>query len=289
MFDVFELSRFLSRKVALYRFTRGSGVSAVVWRFTSADRDVPVGSETFLSARGISHSEIRESVSSNQKNQVTITLPYRLDPSADDQPVTQSLGDNWYPYPPGQRIFVDILTQHVNDPDAETNVEWTGRVIGPSFTDTELKLTCDPSYRNGKTAGAAPRFQRGCGVPHYSQGIRMCNLDKAAHALPATLTAVTGLQLNAAAFATTPRNLAGGFLEWTRSDGLLEERSILAHTGEAIVIDYSATDLAAALAVTAYPGCAHNLEACTAYGNQINFPGFRDIPTEDPMPRSQAW
>jgi hypothetical protein len=283
MFDTFELSRFFGRKVALYRFTRGS----IVWRFTSADRDRVVGGQTYLSARGISHTEIRESVSSTQKNQVTVTLPYRLDVTADDLPVTQSLGDNWMPYPPSQRIFVDILTQHVDDPDAETRVEWMGRVVGPSFTDTELKLTCDPSYRTGKIAGTGRRWLRGCGVPLYSQGIGMCNLDKATQALPATLSAVSGLQLTAAAFATAPLNLAGGFLEWTRSDGLLEERTI--HTGDAIVIDYGALDLAAALAVTAYPGCEHNLTACGVRGNSINYPGYKDLPTEDPMPRSQAW
>lgn len=285
MFEAFELARFLGRKVALYRFTRGS----VVWRFTSADRDRVVAGQTYLSCRGIAHSEISESVSSTQKNQVTITLPYRLDASGDDLPVTQSLGDNWMPYPPSQRIFVDILTQHVDDPDAETKVEWMGRVVGPSFTDTQLKLTCDPSYRTGKVAGTGRRWLRGCGVPVYSQGIGMCNLDKATLALPATVWAVAGLQLNAAAFSTAPLNLAGGFLEWTRDDGLLEERTILAHTGDAIVVDYGALDLAIGLEVTAYPGCAHNLAACEVRGNEIHYPGYKDLPTEDPMPRSQAW
>ena len=43
------------------------------------------------------------------------------------------------------------------------------------------------------------------------------------------------------------------------------------------------------LAVTAYPGCAHNYAACVDYGNQANYPGWRDLPTKEPMARSQAW
>lgn len=285
MFSLYELSRFLGLKVAFYRFTLGVNV----WRFTSADRDLPIGAELFLSCPGIEHTALRESVSSARKNQVTVTLPYRIDPNAIDPPISQSLGDNWFPYPPGDRVLLDILTMHYGDPDAEVNAEWRGRVLGPVFTDTELKLTCDPSFRSSKATGADLSWMRGCGIPHYSQGRNMCNLAKELHAVPATLTAVTGLQLTAAAFGTAPRNLAGGFVEWTRTDGLLEKRTVRAHTGTAIVIDYGARDLASGLVMTAYPGCSHDPAGCASYGNSINYPGYKHMPTEDPMPRSQAW
>jgi hypothetical protein len=100
---------------------------------------------------------------------------------------------------------------------------------------------------------------------------------------------VTGLQVTAAAFGTAPKNLAGGFLEWTNAGGFPESRSILAHTGSAIVVDFGAGDLLPGLVVTAYPGCSHDTAGCAGFDNSIRYPGYKDLPTEDPMPRSQAW
>lgn len=283
MFSAFELSRFLGRKLALYRFTRDT----VVWRFTSADRDITVGAETFISCRGIVHTAVQETSASTQANQVKISMPYRLDPNATDLPPTQDFGGNFRPYPPSQRIFVTILTMHYGDPDQETNVNWVARVVSPSFTDTVMSLTCDPSYRNSRTGGRIPRIGRACDVPLFSQGLGMCNLNKAVFATTATLTAVSGVQLTAAAFGTAPRNLAGGFLQWTRTDGILEKRTINAHVGTTITLNYGGSGLAVGLVVGAFPGCAHDTVACDSYGNRINYPGFVNLPTDDPMTISQ--
>lgn len=285
MFETFELSRFLGRKRELYRFARG----AVVHLFTSADRDITIGADTYVSARGISRTEISETGRSAKANQVTITVPYRMDPAATDLPVTQPLG-NWFnPYPPGERALVTIMSTHIGDPDQQVNTEWIGRVLGPKFSDTTLELTCDPSYRNPRTSGRQPRIGRTCDVPVYSQGIGMCNLDKAVHEVPATLSGVSGLALTAAAFSGAPRNLGGGFVEWVRLDGLTERRTIWSHAGDTIVVNYGATDLAPGLVLSAYPGCAHNREACIDYDNLPNYPGYANLPTSDPLPRSQAW
>lgn len=285
MFSVFELGRFGSRKVALYRFAQG----AVAWRYTSHTSEVTVGAEVFVPVRGISHGEVRESAASPQKNQLPIKMPYRINPAATDAPPCQDLGDQLYPYAPSQRVLVTVMTRHLGDPDNETNVEWLGRVVGSKLNDTSMELTCDPSYRSPRSSGRQRRIGRVCDVPLFSQGMGMCNLAKEPHAVAATLTAVNGLTLSAAAFNTAPRPLEGGFIEWTRTNGLVEKRTIWAHLGTDIVINYGGPELAAALEVTAYPSCAHNLAACTDYGNEENYPGFVNLPSEDPMPRSQAW
>lgn len=284
-FSAFELSRFLGQKVALYRFAQG----AVVWRYTSAQSAVTVGAETYTPVRGISHGAIRESAASAEKNRLTIAMPYRMDPLATDAPACQALGNVFNPWMPSERVLVTVMTLHLGDPDAETSVEWTGRVVAPSFTDTRVELVCDPSYRNPRSSGRQRRIGRACDIPLYSQGPGMCNVAKAAHAVAATLSAVSGLTLTAAAFGTAPRPLGGGFVEWTRSNGLTERRTIWSHSGTSIVINWGGPELAAALAVTAYPGCAHNLAACESYSNAVNYPGFPNLPSNDPMPRSQAW
>jgi len=106
----------------------------------------------------------------------------------------------------------------------------------------------------------------------------------------ATLSAdAAGLTLTAPEFAGSPFGLEGGFIKWQRGNGLWEVRNILAHTGNAITVDYGHPDLVSGRELRTYWGCPHNLEACTARGNAVHYPGFIYLPTEDPMGRSQAW
>lgn len=358
-FSFYELSRFLSRKVALYRFEYGP----LVERFNSTDRDLTIAGNLYKAARGINHSSIRESSTSDRKNLLTIRVPYLLDGDAPEYPVTQALGNWWRPYPPSERVLVAVMTTHIGDPDEQVNIEWMGRVVGPSYTRTELTLTCDPSFRNPNMSGSIPRMQRNCGVALYSLGFGMCNLDPEPIAVPAELTAVDGNDVSAAAFSAPPRELVGGTLQWvdgsdvehtaqilahngdtltlddagdlstsdavtaytipywfeatvtdvtglvvtadeigaatlplagglvlwTRADGLQERRSIMSQSGSTITLQFGGPELAEGTVLRVYPGCAHNLAACTEHGNEINYPGFKYLPVEDPMGRSQAW
>ncbi|MDH5832175.1 DUF2163 domain-containing protein [Luteimonas sp. M1R5S18] len=357
-FSLFELSRLLGRKAALYTFQHGP----LVERFNSTDRDLTLGGDLYKAARGISHSPIRDTASSG-KAQVTITMPALLDPAATDVPPTQVLLGWWRPYPPSTRVFVSIATTHLGDPDEEIQEEWSGRVLAPSFKDVEMTLTCDPSRSNARTAGRAKRISRNCGVALYSQGYMQCNLDPEPIAVAATVVSIdggdvtialagdpprplapgpiewldgedlqaaevlsiagnvltlddasglavddavtvyteplwflaelsadaVGLTLTAPEFGASPFGLEGGLIRWTRDNGLLESRNILAHLGTSITIDYGAPDLLAGRVLRTYWGCPHNLDACTARGNDRNYPAFKYLPVDSPMGRSQAW
>src|SRR6185312_9057092 len=97
---------------------------------------------TYLAA-AIARSAIKQTVETPQ-DQITINFPYVRDPSAPETPVTQPLGDNWHPYVPADTVGVVCMAYHANDPDAETVVEWQGRVAQPKFTDGKLDLICKP-------------------------------------------------------------------------------------------------------------------------------------------------
>lgn len=107
----------------------------------------------------------------------------------------------------------------------------------------------------------------------------------------AVLTAVSGLTLTAAAFATLPSGrLAGGFVRWVRAaDGLVEFRTIKSHAGNQVTLDYGALDLAVGLALRGYPGCAHTWADCGYHVNQRNYGGDLWMPVENPFSGNPVW
>ncbi|HDS1834388.1 TPA: phage BR0599 family protein [Stenotrophomonas maltophilia] len=276
-FSLREISRWFGQPVAHFRFERG----ALVERYTSADRPIIIGAEQY-SPISIARGPIREGVDAKRSN-VTITLPLKV---GDDDVAIASW---WRPYPPSDPVIVTCMAQHYGDADVTT--EWIGRVVAPSYTDTTLKLTCEPSRTSGRRSGLQLKWQRGCPLALYSQGLGMCNVDKEQHALPAVLAGVTGLMLTAPEFATLPvGRLAGGYIEWRRADGLKEFRTIMAHTGSAVVVNYGAADLEDGLELVAYPGCAHNWADCTGYfENGDNYGGSMYLPVKNLFDGNPVW
>jgi hypothetical protein len=265
-FSLLELSRYGGKPIGLLRLARGN----VLARFTDADREIAVDDEDYLPL-AVSRSEIRDS-SERRKNLVTLTLP-----------ISASVTSWWRPYPPSGPVFVTWLAMHYGD--NEVAVEWTGRVIGARFTDTVLELNCEPTRSNGGSRGLNLRWQRGCPLAVYSQGIGMCNLDKADFAVPGVLTAAEGITLEADAFGELPSGrLAGGFVEYLRADGEIETRSIMAHAGNQIVLNYGTDQLEEDAEVTAYWGCPHNFAACRdLFENEPNYGGAVYMPIKSPF------
>lgn len=257
--------------VMFIRFARG----VRKWFYTTSDRIETLNGDTYTPA-AISRGAIHQG-SERAQNNITITLPASL-----------GVAGNWRPYPPADAVVVTIWVRHVGETD--TIADWTGRVVGPKFNGAELELTCEPTLTKARRLGMQRTWQRGCGLVLYQQGVGQCNLNKATRAVAATLTGMTGLTLTATAFGTLPDGrFAGGFITWAEGDGLIESRSIRSHTGTSIVVDYGATALAAGLAVTAYPGCAHTWADCAYFGNQPNYGGDLWIPRDDPYSGDPVW
>jgi hypothetical protein len=264
-FNLLELSRILGRPVALLRLTRGN----LVERYTNADRAIDAGGFTYLPL-AIDRGPIRDGAERG-KSTLQITLPI-------DAPCVSW----WRPYPPSTPVGVAWMAKHYGDDEVAT--EWSGRVVTPDFGDSLLTLNCEQGRTTARSRGLSLRWQRGCPLALYSQGVGMCNVDKALHAVPATLTGVDGLTLSAAEFgAVTTGRLAGGYVEWTRDDGEPERRSITAHDGSDVLIQYGSDTLAVDSEVTAYWGCKHTWDDCGEFDNQPNYGGSKYMPNRSPM------
>lgn len=243
MFETFELSRFLGTPVRLFVFTRQSQV----WRYCTADRDLVIGGNTYYAAQ-IDRSEIKQTAE-RAKDKITIKLAYLRDPAATEYPVTQALGDNWFPFVPSSTVYVTCLATHYGDTDPPA-VEWMGQVTQPKFSDVELELTCEPSGGTDRARNQGAKWQRGCWKTVYSTGLRGCNLVAGPIQVAGTLTAVSGSDITAAEFVAQQRTFVGGTAEWDDA-GTPRSANIIAHSGTTLTLD-DVTGLAIDSEVTAY-------------------------------------
>lgn len=106
---------------------------------------------------------------------------------------------------------------------------------------------------------------------------------------------VAGLTLTVPEFIGTEFTLLGGTLYWTRSDGLREERPIMAHdnaTG-AVTLLWGGAELADGLPVSALPNCPGTWAACAARrpDPELHYGGAIYKPVRDPIIQgvSMSW
>jgi len=181
MFDTTERSRFGGKPIRLFRFTR----QHLVWRFCTADRDLTIDGQVWLSAQ-IDRSEIKQTPE-KAKDKIMVNFDYLLDVAAATYPVTQSLGDNWRPYVPTDDVGVECFAMHYGEAAAPV-LEWIGVVTGVKFGDVALELTCEPNGSHQLARDQGAKWSKSCWKTVYSTGIRGCNLPGAPTTLQATIT-----------------------------------------------------------------------------------------------------
>lgn len=237
------------------------------WLYTSADRPLLYQGQLFVPAN-LMRSRIVQG-QETRKLTVTVTAPKTL-------PVV----DNWRPLPPSDPVALTIFAKEAGSSDVLG--DWTGRVVGCLPKDANVEFSCEPESTQAEAATLTRTWQRGCGHVLYSLGDGMCNVNPLDHRLSAVLDAVDGVALKSAAFLALPSGrLAGGFVEWTRADGLGERRNIETNVGNTITLDVGALDLAPNLSLAAYPGCNQSPEDCAYYNNLDNFDGALYMPLRD--------
>ena len=165
------LNRWGNRPVHLFVFTR----QHLVWRYCTADRDLEINGNTYLSAQ-IERGEIKQTVE-RAKDKLGIKFAYLLDPTAPEYPATQVLGDNWWPYIPTDTVNV-VCLEYDAGTGAAPAVQWMGEVTQPKFSDVEMELICEPNNGFARARNQGPKWQRGCWKTVYSTGPRGCNLSK---------------------------------------------------------------------------------------------------------------
>lgn len=261
-YNVIETSEYDSEPIELYTFVRQS----TVFRYTSADED-----KTF--AGFLYESVPMERTSFNQelesaKQAITIS-------SIKDLAVTQTFRSS----PSSNVTTVNIQRYH--EGDTEAVVLWLGRIINVKFSERKVAISCDPFFTSLKRSCLRLRYQTNCPHVLYSDS---CGVARASFELNATLLGANGIQLISGDFtAFADGYFNGGYVEWDDS-GITEQRFILAHVGDSIVINLPFPGIPGNADVKAFPGCDHTLAVCNVtFSNEDNYGGQPFYPEVNPM------
>lgn len=252
------------RRAELYDFAYG----VAHFRYCNLGRAVDYQAQTYQGA-GLDRSSIRESAD-NSSDTLDVTAPLSL-----------PLLDLFRPLAPMSPVALVLQRQTLN---GATATIWTGEVGSVEFAGAKATIHCVPPLASLQAQGLTRNWQKQCPLTLYSSGLGQCNVDRTSVSVSATITAVAGNVVHAAAFAAQADGWwRGGYIEW--NDGtVMQRRFITDDAGDSVTLMTPAAPLAPGTVVTALPGCDHTLETChNKFHNDVNYGGQPGIPEVSPM------
>lgn len=273
-FANFETSRDAGKPVDLYYFRYGSDASAY-YAYTDADfpitvdhGDGPVTYEAVPIKRG-------EISSTGTLDKSTLEVMTARD---------VALADLFRVYPPAQVVTLIIRQSHLDDPDEEFPVVWTGRIVASSRRkDSSVSYSCEPVSTSMRRPGLRRHYQYGC--PNALYGTQ-CGANKAAATVTATVDSISGtsVTLETGWNAQPVAKYLGGMIEWTNDDGGQEMRTILRVTGDTLSCSGILRDLVPAATISVILGCSQQMGDCKdVHDNIVNYGGQPWIPLKNPI------
>lgn len=263
-FSVQEIANYLGRATFLVTFTRGGQT----WTYTSADRDVTLGSRIYkavpLKVGSVNQSD------DVQSDEVSIEVPT-------DLPVV-----SWHlTVPPTERVSVAVARYHRNGDDAV--VRFAGQVDRVRrVTPLKAEMKCKTLLASFMRGGARLTWQRECGHALYGPG---CGVNKALYGVSGTVATLNGQSITSAALAAlADGRFNGGYIEWDFQPAMTARRAITAHAGTFAALLGGTYGLSVGTPFTAYPGCPRDAASCNSlYNNLPNYGGFRHMPSKSPF------
>lgn len=270
-FNALETSLAAGRPVRLYEFERGTKV----WRYTSADRDIVLGAQTYGSVNGLSDSGFIWSGDPEQ-DALTITAP-------DDLEVALL----YRGAPPSDAIYVRVRDMHYGD--TEALISWVGTIKNLNWNALDrCEITCQTLEAYDQQPGLTDTYSKTCLAVLGDQD---CLVDLESYRVEGSISALDGASITVSAAAALEDNwFRGGFVAWPTEGGQYDRRHIEAHTGSTLTLLGGTNGLAEGLGVRLYPGCDFNLATCDSkYSNSLNFRGEPYLQGESPFDGNQVW
>lgn len=193
-------------------------------------------------------------------------------------------------YPLSSVVTLIMRQGHINDPDNDFPVVFTGRVINVTRNKGVVKLICEPIATALRRPGLRRRWQIGC--PHVLYGDQ-CKANKARATISTPVASIDGTTVvlpSGWSGAIDPIKYVNGIAAWTNEDGTYEQRTILRVTaGTSVLLSGPTRGLADTSTINMTLGCNHRMDDCLELHDNIhNHGGCPFIPKKNPS-KSQVF
>lgn len=262
-YDAVERSRDGRRPVEIYTFAR----DYQQWRYTSADRDVVVDSQTYL-ARSIARGAI-EATGEMARLGLTLTVQRDLE-----------VADLFRIAPPVAAVTCTVRQYH--DGDGSIATIWSGRIASVSWQGAAASIALEPVYSALRRVGLRRMYQRQC--PHVLYG-SACGVNSAAFRVDGPADAISGLTVSVSEASLLADGwFAGGFIEYDIALGIAERRFVTGHSGAVLTLSAAPAGLVVGQSVRMFPGCDHALATCNSkFSNAVNYGGMPYFTLKNPF------
>lgn len=272
-----ETSRYSGQPVDTFLFRYGVQPLSY-FAYTNAKEDITLGDGITYVSAVISRDRV---LSSGSLDQSSLKIRAQRD---------LALRNLYTIYPPSRVTNLTIRQGHLNDPDSEYLVCWSGRVLSVEREDSELVISGEPISTSMRQPGLRRYYQIGC--PHYLYGTD-CRADRDARTVPGTVSAIGDFTLtvtpgwNALAVAKYTQ----GEVRWILANGETQIRTILRVVGDVLTLNGPTLGVAVADVIQISAGCNHQTSSiaegtgdCTVvHQNGPNFGGCKWIPKSNPI------
>ena len=207
-------------------------------------------------------------------------------------PTDSSIARMILPYPPPYEVFVTIWAGHFEG--GAPMVIWSGRLLSNAFNEEgDVVLTCESLLIALKRLGVRRRWQIGCPLVLYSQGVGQCNAVQDDFTVEAEVLSVdaNGNPTFANGW-NQPFNkdqFKTGMLKWTSQYGV-EYRTIRQVQDDRIVFQGALRGLEAGDTVELILGCNRRMVDCEeVFDNIKNYGGDPWMPLTNPVRHHNFW
>lgn len=238
------------------------------WRYTSDDRPVIFGSQTFDTAP-FKRGRITESFDAS-RGTLDIDVPLSL-PILDLYRGTSPMSD------------IQVILYRKRKSTGTVTIRWIGIIGSVEFKTSIATVHGLPPASRLSGNGLNRRWAKQCDLLTYGAGLGQCNKDPNVMRMDATLAFVSGATVRSLDFASKPDGwFSGGWIQWAEGTAI-ERRFVTEHIGDTLTLLTPAL-AAVGRAVVAFPGDDQTLQTChEKFDNSDNYGGEPWIPEKNPF------
>jgi len=206
-------------------------------------------------------------------------------------PISAGIAQMILPYPPPHEVSVEIRQGHFDQGDAM--VVWVGRLLSNAYEDGgAVVLTCESTLISLKRQGVRRRWQVGCPLLLYSEGVGQCNANRDDFTVEAVVVDFEDSMpvFNPGWNGPWPiKQFITGMLQWTSQYGT-EYRSIRQTTETKVIFNGPLRGVEIGMTVKLILGCNHRQKDCReVFDNILNYGGDPWMPLQNPVRNPNFW